>query len=387
MLTRLKIENFKALRNLDISLGGRNVFIGRNNSGKSSILQALLYLTQFVTFGDISKVFSGPQGFRQHLWKGDSAGSVISFQIWGDDNPGADATERKPVHFFYRIDVGLDSQQNLSIQNEILTISPADAVLIETEGGVGTARRLNGEVLFKIPLGAKPVLSYELPGWEADAVRHYIAGWQFFQLIPELSKVSNTPASAAQFLDPQGAQLSAWLHTFQSNYPEAFDRIVSVAKEAFPEIESLATPVTQAGATFLQSKERDLRSPVTIYYASDGEIKFLQLLSIIYSPFNVNLVAVEEPESHLHPRLIELLVEAANNIRIELGDSAAQVFATTHSPFLVDKLDPEDVILVDKIAGATTCVRAKDKEGIKKMLEDGELSFGRLWYSGALGGR
>ena len=85
-------------------------------------------------------------------------------------------------------------------------------------------------------------------------------------------------------------------------------------------------------------------------------------------------------------RLIELLVEAADNFRLEFGDKGAQVFATTHSPYLVDKLSPEDVVVVNKAEGETKCIRAADKKDIRRMLEEGELSFGRLWYSGALGG-
>ena len=98
------------------------------------------------------------------------------------------------------------------------------------------------------------------------------------------------------------------------------------------------------------------------------------------------MVAIEEPENNLHPRLLQLLIETYDRVRIEVGDAAAQVFVTTHSPYLVDLMQPEDVVIVEKRDGATSCVRAEDKHDLKRMMEESEMSFGRLWYSGALGG-
>ena len=380
MLKRLRVRNFKSLRNLDLELRQRNVFIGRNNSGKSSILAVLSYLNRTLTSPNIEGVFQGPLGFQHHLWKGVRGGS-IGFEIWGDDSP----TDLQPLPFYYGLSLAVDSQGALIVESESLIVGE-NTVLVEAAGGIGVAKRSNGESIFvNPPAPGRPFLSYEIPGWEADRIRKYIQAWQFFQLIPELAKRTASPATAHPFLDITGTQISGWLHTFQANYPEAFGRVLSVAKVAFPEIESLATPITQGG-TYLATSEKNLLSPVPISLASDGEIKFLQLLSIIFSPFDVGLVAIEEPESYLHPRLIELLVEAADNVRLEFGDRGAQVFATTHSPYLVDKLSPEDVVVVDKIDGETKCIRAADKKDIRRMLEEGELSFGRLWYSGALGG-
>jgi len=389
MLTRMKITNFKALRDVDLSLRQRNVFIGPNKSGKSSILQVLNALTSLMNEGDANKVFAGQLGFQNWLWKGVEDGD-IGIEMWGDTPPqqkGAAGSRR----FHYAIAIGLDALHTLTVKDESLEVTDTStgkiAELISARMGAGAARRTNGELVFKDPGSPdKPFLSYEIPGWEADELRKYIQQWQFFRFIPELPRLSAPQSSAQPFLDTSGAQLSSWLHTFHANAPEAFRRVVEAAKEAFPEIESLATPVTQAGTTFLTSKERGLLSPVPVFHASEGEIKFLQLLSVIFSPFGASLVAIEEPENHLHPGLVELLVETADRVRTEVAPHNSQVFVTTHSPFLVDKLAPEDVIVVDKIDGATRCLRVTDSKNLKRLLEEGELSFGQLWYSGALGG-
>lgn len=389
MITRLKVENFKALKSVDLRLLERNVFIGPNKSGKSSILQVFQLLAQLMNGADILRVFGGQAGFLQWLWKGNSDKTVL-VQVWGDDRPMT-PPNAKPVEFRYSIECGLDATGNLSIMREFLAAKiegfENEKVLIQANMGVGTAVRANGDAVFNNPESrTKPFLAYEVPGWEGNQIRKYIAGWQSFAFIPELPRVTPATPNAQPYLDMPGAQLSSWLHTFQSNYPEQFNRVVGVAKEAFPEIEAITVPVSQAGTTFVSTKEKGLNSPISIFYASDGEIKFLQLLSVIFSPFPVGLVTVEEPEDHLHPRLLELLVETANQVRIENSPNEAQLLVTTHSPYLVDLIEPEDVIIVEKHDGATNCTRATDRNNLRALLKESELSFGRLWYSGALGG-
>ncbi len=388
MLTRLRVENFKALKNLDLNLRSKNVFVGPNKSGKSSILQVLQMLAQFMNVGDISQVFNGELGFQQLLWKGLSEGN-IRFQLWGEDRSTQPQSD-KPSDFYYSIEFGFDALKNLAILAETLNanIGGKETSLIRANLGQGEASRASGEIVFQNPgTSRKPFLAYEVPGWEGNQIRKYIAGWQFFSFIPQLPKMTAAPSGAQQFLDSSGAQLSSWLHTFQSNYSEVFNKIVTVAREAFPELEAISAPVTQAGTTFLATSEKGLKSPISIFYASDGEIVFLQLLSLIFSPFPVPLVGIEEPESHLHPRLLQLVVETANQVRIELGEeNSAQLFVTTHSPYLVDLLVPEDVVIVEKVRAATKCTRAVDKKNLRQLLEESEMSFGSLWYSGALGG-
>jgi predicted ATPase len=130
-----------------------------------------------------------------------------------------------------------------------------------------------------------------------------------------------------------GGNLSSWLHTLQVNHPADFERISKWVREAFPEIESLGTVVTQAGTTFLSSREKFLQSPITVFEASAGQLKFIALTSLIYSPFGVPMTCLEEPANHLHPRLLSLLVEMANQRRMELHGNVSQTIATTHSPY------------------------------------------------------
>lgn len=144
---------------------------------------------------------------------------------------------------------------------------------------------------------------------------------------------------------------------------------------------------TEQGSVMLGSREKHLRRPVTMWDMSDGELVFIAFLSLIYNPLGASLYFIEEPENYLHPRLIEVLLELLRQVQDELGPSgSAQVIATTHSPFLVDHVSLDELIVFEKQEGATVVTYPRDKAHLRELLERRELGLGDLYYSGALSG-
>ncbi|MBI5968628.1 MAG: AAA family ATPase [Deltaproteobacteria bacterium] len=218
-------------------------------------------------------------------------------------------------------------------------------------------------------------------------VKGYISNWRYYHLSPAIMKQAYA-AVAQQYLAENGDNFSAWFMTLQTGYPEEFRLIKQAAKDSLPGLEEILTPPTQFATTYLITKEQNLERPVTIWHMSDGEILFLAWLSLIFAPapFEAPVFCVEELENHLHPRLLEILVEVVNQRQKELGPEAAQIIVTTHSPYLVDKVNFDDLIVFEKSNGATKSTRPSSKAHLKELLERKELGLGELWYSGALGG-
>jgi predicted ATPase len=202
---------------------------------------------------------------------------------------------------------------------------------------------------------------------------------------PQLMKQVN-PVSAPRFLEESGGNLSSWLMMMQTR-PEAFARIVSAVKDVLPDVANIMIWPTAQSTVFIASAERSLRTPVPVWQMSDGELVFLALLSLIFSPeeFRAPLFCVEELENHLHPRLIDALVKLHDQRRQELNGNAGQVIVTTHSPQVVDKVGLDELIVVSKRNGESVFTRPGDKLQLRKLLEDGEIGLGDLVYSGALG--
>ena len=391
MITSFAIQNFKSIKSATLELGSRNVLIGPNKSGKTNVLDALRFVGQAITLGDVTRPLNERGGMEGVGWRG-SHGALsplarpsvaLEFRLQGELAQDPNATQ-----FSYHLSVAGGLRGNAAIQRETLDLTANESKrrLIDMVNGEGTAKRWDGDPLFDNPGDPeKPALAYDVPGWEAGLLKAEIARWQFFDLIPQLAAATSNSAAAVTALDVHGANLSSWLHTLQVNHPADFERISKLVREAFPEIESLGTVVTQAGTVFLVSREKLLQAPITVFEASAGQLKFTALASLIYSPLGVPLICLEEPENHLHPRLLSLLVEMANQRAMELHGEISQTIVTTHSPYLVDLLEPEDVVLVSKHDGATHFRRVTSADDLRQLMRESENTLGRLWFTGSLG--
>lgn len=103
----------------------------------------------------------------------------------------------------------------------------------------------------------------------------------------------------------------------------------------------------------------------------------LAYLTLLHDPEPPQLIGIEEPENQLHPRL---LPELAEECRAAAG--ASQLMVTTHSPFFVNALRPEDVwVLFRSEDGYTQARRASEMQGINEFTEHGAL-LGQLWMEG-----
>lgn len=138
------------------------------------------------------------------------------------------------------------------------------------------------------------------------------------------------------------------------------------------------TPLTEDGQTFVALRGKGFEQVLDYYQLSDGTLKLLSYITAL-ALAEPNLVCFEEPENFIHARLLKLLVEI-------LKESEKQVILSTHSPYLVDSVEPEDVIVVEKEGNETKVSRVENAKELKKRLEDLELGFGEYYYSGAIGG-
>lgn len=385
MITRLRITNFLSLKHFDLQLGQRNVLVGPNMSGKSNVVECLRFLTSICLVG-AKQAFLDRDGLQEVVWKGKNfTESRISVAITSEafiDELG----ERRV--YDYEISFLGSTTGAFIVEKEVLTAQTAgkQVVLIELQSGRGQLRHLDGTQAVRTPIDVdKSALELYIPGWEGTAFKKQLSSWRFYRLVPALMKRHND-ARAQYFLSQTGDNLSAWLLTLQTSHQEEFERLKQVARDALPGLEEILTPPTQMGTTFVSTRERGLGRPISVWRMSDGELVFLALLSLIFAPAELGspVVCVEEPENHLHPKLIEALIEMYNQRRNELGSQAAQVFITTHSPYVIDKMSLEDLIVLHKTNGETLTTRPASKVHLKQMLENEEAGLGDLWYSGAL---
>ena len=202
MITNLVVRNFRSLKDATLELRGRNVLIGPNKSGKTTFLDALRFLCQAITVGDVARPLNERGGMGSISWKGShdvlhplaQPAAALEFQLDGVLNQGPDV-----VRFAYHLAIAGDLRGQAAIRREVLDVTSNDSKrrLIDMVNGEGVAKRWDGSELFSNPGDLKkPVLAYDIPGWEAGLLKAEITAWHFFDLIPQLAPATSNSAAA-----------------------------------------------------------------------------------------------------------------------------------------------------------------------------------------------
>ena len=178
------------------------------------------------------------------------------------------------------------------------------------------------------------------------------------------------------FLLEDGRNLGLMLNRLKLE-PKAKERFLKALRKLYAGVKDFEVSI-EGGTVQVFLQEDDITMPAT--RLSDGTLRYLCLLAVLYHPDPPPLVCIEEPELGLHPDILpglgELLREASER---------CQLIVTTHSDVLVDSLTdtPESVVVCEKHDGQTHLQRL-DKNKLAHWLE--RYRLGELWTSGELGG-
>jgi len=386
MITRLQVRNFKSLRNIDLVLGPLTVLVGPNMSGKSNILDVFRFLYQifFPEAGTqgISYAFAQRGGVNEVLWKGgDDKLTTIAVE-------GADQTD-PDTKYRYELQLIAGAGDFVTTQNESLKLlrSGTESDLILLDRGLLRLNNADGKEVVGLSPGVSAI-QYAPPNWDGRKFYESVFLWRFYHLVPPLMKQPSA-MSQGKVLMPNGDNLSAWLMWLQTNSPQAFARLNEVLRDLFPDVMQIRTIPTPDGRVHLAATEKGLKRPTTVWQASDGFLMLTALLSLIYVPTELSgtLFCIEEPENHIHPRLLETLVGLLRQVRQEVLDTKgllSQIIITTQSPYLVDRFSLDEITWIEKKNGETRSHRPADKHHLRKLIENKELGLGDLMFTGAL---
>ena len=161
-------------------------------------------------------------------------------------------------------------------------------------------------------------------------------------------------------------------------YPEAKQQIISGLRELYEGFTNYEV-VISGGSVQVYFTE-DQRRSVPATRLSDGAIRYLCLLTMLYNPNALPVLCIEEPELGLHPDIVAGLAK-----HLVAASQRLQVVVTTHSDILVDALSsaPEAIVVFENHDGCTQMGRFGE-DGLSKWLE--EYRLGELWTSGQIGG-
>ena len=211
-----------------------------------------------------------------------------------------------------------------------------------------------------------------------SAFRRFIEGWYLSYFTPDAAR-SLPLAGPQNRLNIHGDNLGNVVQFMEREHPERFQAILKNIAEKIPGIDKIDTERTSDGRLLLRFNDKGFQDPFYAQQVSDGTLKVFAYLLLLEDPSPPPFLCIEEPENGLYHKLLETL---ANEFR-EHADApgGSQVFVTTHQPYLVNALEPDEVWILEKGAdGFSTIRRASDDLIVNNMVAEG-LPLGGLWYS------
>ena len=386
----LKVQNFRALREVEFKeLTPLTVLLGPNGSGKSTVFDVFVFLSECFesglrrawdqrgrakelrTRGNINPVVielkyrerPGTPLITYHLAIDEDRNRPVVMEEWLQWRRGQ---RGRPFRFLdYR------EGQGRAISGE----QPDDELDMHNEGMIQLDPRN------EVPLQSPDLLAVNALGQLAAhphvaALRDFITGWHVSYLSADSAR-GQPEAGPQERLSRSGDNLANVIQHLAEQHPDRLNQIFEVLRQRVPRIERVLSDIMPDGRLLLQIKDAPFSNPVLARFASDGTLKILAYLVLLYDPEPPPFIGIEEPENFLHPRLLSELAEECR-----AACERTQLLATTHSPFFLNALRPEEVrVLWRDEQGYTQTSRVADIPGIPEFVEEGAY-LGHLWMEG-----
>jgi predicted ATPase len=213
---------------------------------------------------------------------------------------------------------------------------------------------------------------------EATAFRENIAAIKRYDLqLVELRREQDVRTDDTMTSD--GGGLPSAMRQLRANDDKSsWQRLTSTLHAIAPHIVNASVSKLRNGKEFVKFLEERLDRPVESWESSDGTLRALAILLALEDP-SAGVILIEEPEIGLHPWAVRILI---SHMRAVVSERNLQVVLTTHSPHVLESVEPDEVVLVTRDESGTVIRSLREAAPLAK-LEMGEV--GRLWVSGLLG--
>jgi predicted ATPase len=407
-IQQLAIEGFRSLRKTCWIPGDLNVLIGPNGTGKSNLLRLLELISASVE-GRMTRYVQIQGGFGAIAW--DGRAEKIAFKVRASGFP-IELGE-------YELELGAVGTHSYSIKHEYLDQISKESETEPSQTCDGSSRG-NGEVADVVSYAGASLrlldrTEHAAVGIDKTGVSQSIAIDELKRSETLLSALTapfadfaitvfrfelerlavyhgintladsdirqSSIASYSQHVDPDGQNLISALHTNYSENRDFKTSIDSAMSAAFGvEYEELVFPPAADQRVQLRVRWRSLSRAIPSADLSDGTLRFLYLLTILADPSPPTLIAIDEPETGLHPSMLPIVADFAEEASLR-----TQVVLTTHSEALLNTLTRKKVtVTVTKWEHGETTFHNLNGEELDYWLKD--YSLGELYASNQLEG-
>lgn len=381
-IERLTVHNYRVLRDVTFKdLTPFTVLCGANGSGKSTVFDVFAFLNHAFIHG-LRAAWDSRNRIEAIRSRGERG--HVSFEI----QYRAANTEGKDRLVTYALSIDQDGTLPVVVSERLRwTVAPGSGrpkEILSFERGEGTVYDEATGMYETESLASPDLLAVSALGQfrahpRVQALRDFIQGWYLSYVSADSTRT--TPRSGPERrLSQSGDNLANVIQYLQEQHPDRLKVVFDVLARRVPQLESVLPTRLDDGRLLLRLKDRPFDEPVLSQFASDGTLKLLAYLTVLYDPDPFSVIGIEEPENQLHPKLLPILAE---EIRDVSGHS--QVLVTTHSPEFLNAVQPRELWAIDRSDdGFARVHRASEIEPVMAMMAQG-ATLGALWSEGYLG--
>ena len=378
----LRVQNYRALRDVTFTdLTPLTVLLGPNGSGKSTVFDVFNFLSDSFQLG------------LRHAW--DKRGRSAQLRSRGSDGPiefeikYRERPQAPLITYHLAVDEGRNGPV---VKTEFLSWRrssngrPFRFLEFHDGNGMATSGEEPDEqdVRVQTQLTSPDLLAVSTLGQFSDhprvaALRAFISDWYVSYLSVDRTR-DQPEAGPQERLSKAGENLPNVVQYLKEQHPARLGDIFRALQLRIPRLDRVDASPMPDGRLLLQLKDAPFEQPILSRYVSDGTLKMLAYLTLLYDPEPPRFIGIEEPENFLHPRLLRGLAEECRG-----ASSRSQLLVTTHSPFFIDGVRPKEVrVLYRANDGFARVRKASDLPGIEAFIEEG-ASLGDLWMEGHFG--
>jgi len=392
-ILELDVSGYRSLKKVNWKPGDLNILIGPNGAGKSNLLR-LLQVISISARGELASYIQNAGGMEPLMW--DGAANKIAVRIIG--SPLQEGRDVARESLKYELEINrLGKSSSYRIDHELLCkhdLHPADGrqspfKFLERAGMRSRIFDANQRVLVA-PEDAVPedetLLSVAGGPFSSNPfISDFQRELKYWSIYHDIHVNQDAPIRQAvvtkleRRVNPDGQNLINVLHTLYNSDREFKKNIHLAMRAAFgDDFEELVFPPAADERIQLRIRWKTLKREQSASELSDGTLRFLLLLTILSSPAAAPVIAIDEPETGLHPAMLPIIAEYA----VEAAQRS-QIIFTTHSPDFLDAFgDFMPVTSVVQWENGETVIRRLEEERLLYWLK--EYSLGKLFTSGEL---
>ena len=396
----IRIKNYGAFREIILGktlscqnsepLSNMAAIIGPSGEGKSTLADSFGFIADCLELGLEAACDAGNRGgFDQIVSQG--TGGPISFEIYYREN-------RSTTPITYELEIKKDKLDRPYVSMERLRYRtgnigrPLSFLYLQNGEGYAFEGKKGGQDdqgnvidgekkdvrlsdnrrLGIVTLGA--MKQYD----RIEKFLGFLKSWYLCFFLPDMARKIQT-AAPSPYLDRHGSNINNVAQYMYRENKADFLKVLEQIQEKLPGIEKIEPQKFDNGQMMLKFYEKGFKEPFYSPKMSDGTLKLFAYYLLLHERNPRQLVFIEEPENGLyHHYLNDLAREMAESVN---GSTKKQLFVTTHSPFFVNALNPQDVWVLHKgTDGFSTAKRASEYPFVKELSEEG-VALGDMWYS------